>query len=177
MNATPQNLAQLGQVPDRAEPATSTPDVVPMTDAKAAKALCRSLGATAQALMDVIDSETSVLRDGRPQAIEDLQADKIELSARYLSEMSRLKRHAEAIRQLASDDIENLKGLTQELGAKLLDNRDALADVLSVSERLIRTATMTAIAAQNAPSTYGRDGNVSKPPTQATGAISVNTAL
>ena len=146
-------------------------------DRKAAEALCRSLGATARALMEVIDNETAVLREGRPQAIEALQADKIELSARYLSEMTRLKRYADTIGKLGDEDVDTLKALTQELGAKLLENRDALADVLSVSERLIRTATMSAIAARAGPSTYGCDGLVTAPPARATAAISVNRAL
>jgi len=146
-------------------------------DCEAARALCRSLCATARALMEVIDNETAVLREGRPQAIEALQADKIELSARYLGEMTRLKRHADQIRDLGSADVATLKTLTQELGAKLLENRDALADVLSVSERLIRTATMSAIAARSGPSTYGCDGLVTQPPAQANAAISVNQAL
>lgn len=144
---------------------------------EAAEALCRSLGATARALMDVIDNETRVLREGRPQAIESLQADKIELSARYLGEMTRLKRYADDIRDLGQADVETLKMLTQELGAKLLENKNALADILSVSERLIRTATMSAIAARSGPSTYGGDGLITQPPAQANAAISVNRAL
>ncbi|VAW11402.1 hypothetical protein MNBD_ALPHA09-706 [hydrothermal vent metagenome] len=170
MKATPQTLV----------PETSTkqaPEMAGADNAATARALCRSLGATARALMEVIDNETAVLREGRPQAIEALQADKIELSARYLGEMARLKRYAETIAELGGNDVETLKALTQELGAKLLENRDALADVLSVSERLIRTATMSAIAARSGPSTYGCDGLVSQPPAQATAAISVNRAL
>jgi len=160
------------QNPAREETPMPEPD-----DREAALALCRSICTTARALMEVIDNETTVLREGRPQAIAALQADKIELSARYLGEMTRLKRHADTIRDLGTADVETLKALTQELGAKLLENRDALADVLSVSERLIRTATMSAIAARSGPSTYGCDGLVTQPPAQANAAISVNQAL
>lgn len=151
-------------------------DATPPMDQAAARALCRSLGATAHALMEVIDDETAVIREGRPQAIEALQSDKIELSARYLREMTKLKRYANEVRDLAADEVETLKPLTQELGAKLLENKNALADVLAVSERLIRKATMAAVAAQSGPSTYGRNGMVTQPPPQATAAISINQA-
>ncbi len=164
----------------RSTPENPNPGEVAMPrsdDREAALALCRSLTTTATALMEVIDNETAVIREGRPQAIEALQADKIELSARYLGEMTRLKRHADDIRDLGSTDVETLKALTQELGAKLLENRDALADILSVSERLIRTATMSAISARSGPATYGCDGLVTKPPANANAAISVNQAL
>ena len=148
----------------------------PPMDKAAAQALCRSVGATAHALMEVINDETTVIREGRPQAIEALQSDKIELSARYLREMTRLKRHADDVRTLAAEEVEILKPLTHELSAKLLENKDALADVLSVSERLIRKATMAAVAAQSGPSTYGSNGMVTQPPPQASAAISINQA-
>lgn len=143
----------------------------------AARALCRSLKATAEALMEVIDAETALLKEGRPHAIEALQSDKIELSARYLGDMTRLKRQADLIRQVAGAEVEALKPVTQELGAKLLVNRDALALVLSVSERLIRTAAMTAIASRDAPATYGRDGTIGPTPTGVPAPVSVNRSL
>ena len=143
----------------------------------AARALCRSLKATAEALMEVIDAETELLRSGRPHSVEALQSDKIELSARYLADVTRLKRQADVVRASAAEDVEALRPVMQELGAKLLDNRDALALVLSASERLIRTAAMSAISAREAPSTYGKDGALSGPPAKAPAPVSVNRSL
>lgn len=164
----------MSPTPNSAAPDHTNPEDT--IDRDAARALCRSLAATAETLMDVIDSETALLRDGHHKAIETLQSDKIELSARYLTEMTRLKRHADIIRGMALAEIETLKPLMQAMGAKLLENRDALADVLSVSERLIRTATMAAIASRDAPTTYGSTG-MATPPPNGTAAISVNRAL
>ena len=157
-------------------PAPGTEPVV-ADDEAAARALCRSLMATAEALMDVIDAETALLEEGRPHAIEALQSDKIELSARYLGEMTRLKRHAELVRRRAADEVEALRPVMQTLGAKLLANRDALDHVLAVSERLIRTAAMSAIANRDTPTTYGPGGIVAGPPADRAAPVAVNRAL
>jgi hypothetical protein len=146
-------------------------------DETAARALCRSLIITAEALMEVIDAETALLEDGHPHAIEALQSDKVELSARYLCDMTQLKRHADLIRERAADEVEALKPVMQSLGAKLLANRDALDHVLSVSERLIRTAAMTAIAARDGPTTYGPGGVVTAPPALKAAPVAINRAL
>lgn len=149
----------------------------PADEAAVARALCRSLMATAEALMEVIDTETAMLAEGRAHAIETLQSDKIELSARYLTDMTRLKRDAELIRRRAAEDVEALKPVMQALGAKLLANRDALDHVLSVSERLIRSAAMTAIAAREGPGTYGPAGVVNAPPADRTAPVAINRSL
>ena len=104
-----------------------------------ARALIGDVRSAAAVLCDLIDTETQLISAGRAHEIESLQGDKAELSAAYLWEMTRLKRNAEAVRAFAADELDELRPLLQELGAKLLRNQNALAAILSVSERLIRS--------------------------------------
>ena len=157
---------------------TPPPDPTgPVTDKAQAVALCASLSATAQALMEVIDRETDILKGGRPREIEALQSDKIELSALYLAEMTRLKRHASTVAALAQDEIQALKPELLELAARLVENQDALAAILTVSERLIRTAAMNAVATTAAPSTYGNSARITPPPDGKATKFAVNRSL
>ena len=132
-----------------------------ISSADQARALCASVRSAACVLSDLIDSETELIAAGRAHEIEKHQGDKAELSASYLEQMTRLKRNAEAVRDLAPDEIASLRPLLQELGAKLLRNQDALAAILAISERLIRAAALKAATADSGPQIYGNDGEVS----------------
>ena len=131
-----------------------------------AQALCMSVRSAAGVLSDLIDRETELIASGRAHEIEQHQGDKAELSAAYLAQMAKLKRNAEAVRTLAPEQVADLRPLLQELGAKLLRNQDALAAILAVSERLIRSAALKAIAADSGPETYGSGGE--------TGSVAAN---
>ncbi|MHA1523041.1 MAG: hypothetical protein ACTSY1_01395 [Alphaproteobacteria bacterium] len=148
----------------------------PIADKQQALALCTSLSATACALMEVIDRETEILKGGRPREIATLQSDKIELSALYLAEMTRLKQHASTVAAFAQEEIQALKPVLQELAAKLVENQDALAAILTVSERLIRTAAMNAVA-ETLPSTYGNGAKITPPPDGRATKFAINKSL
>jgi hypothetical protein len=135
-----------------------------ITSGSEARALCAAVRSAACVLSDLIDSETELIASGMAHEIEKHQGDKAELSAAYLAQMTRLKRNAAAVRDLAPDEIVSLRPLLQELGAKLLRNQDALAAILAISERLIRAAALKAVAADSGPSTYGIGGEVTLPP-------------
>jgi hypothetical protein len=138
-----------------------TPEI---TSAAEARALCAAVKSAAGVLSDLIDSETALIAGGRAHEIERHQGDKAELSAAYLAQMTKLKRNADAVRDFAPEEIESLRPLLQELGAKLLRNQDALAAILAISERLIRAAALKAVAADSGPGVYGIGGDVATPP-------------
>ena len=142
------------------------PPPAEIASAEEAHALCLTVRSAAGVLSDLIDRETELIASGRAHEIEQHQGEKAEMSAAYLTQMTKLKRNAEAVRTLAPEQVAELRPLLQELGAKLLRNQNALAAILAVSERLIRSAALKAIAADSGPQTYGSSGQ--------TGSISLN---
>ena len=141
-----------------AESMTAPTDAIVTIDD--ARALLDDLERTAALLSDVIEQESELLAAGQASQIETLQGDKAELSAAYLSAMAQLKRNAAQVKSLVPDELTRIKPMLQEFGAKLIRNQNALAAVLQVSERLIRTAAMKAIATDSGPTTYSADAQV-----------------
>jgi len=174
--AVPNRFGDLGKQDHAGQDRMASPNG-PVDDKASAVALCSRLSTTAAALMDVLARETEILKSGRPREIATLHSDKIELSALYLAEMTRLKRHASSVATFAQAEIKALKHQLQELAAMLVENQDALAAILTVSERLIRTAAMNAVAATAAPSTYGASANITPPPDGKATSFAVNKSL
>jgi hypothetical protein len=137
------------------------PDIA---DPDAARAFCADLAGKAARLLALIERESGMIAASALGGLEPLHAEKAELSALYLADMARLKRNAEVVRALAPEAADDLRPVLQELGARLVANQNALAAVLSVTERLIRSAALKALAMEGGPGAYGADAKIAEPP-------------
>jgi hypothetical protein len=146
--------------PERAEGTSLPPDI---DDAETARAFCAGLAASAARLSGLIERESALIETGALSEIDGLRAEKAELAAAYLADMARLKRNAGVIKELAPDAAADLQPTLTGLGARLLANQNAMAAVLSVTERLIRTAALKAVATEQGPNAYGADAKLSGP--------------
>lgn len=141
--------------------ATSLPPDI--DDAEAARAFCAGLTASAERLAGLIERESDLIATGALGEVEGLRAEKAEMAASYLADMARLKRNAGVIKTLVPETAAGLQPMLTGLGERLLVNQNALAAVLAVTERLIRTAALKAVAADGGPDGYGADAKLAGP--------------
>lgn len=150
-------------------PRISTPE--------AAQALCSRLLETSAELVDLLDRETAMLKQGKPSEISTVQVRKSALNAMLIHDMMTFRRDAEYISMAAPDEIEAIKARHGHLQKSINANQDALIAMKAVSESLLHTIASKASTTVAGPETYGKGANVTVGAPARPAAISVNTVL
>ena len=163
-------------LPPEETPAPS-PDTPRIENAEAAQALCTRLTETAAELIGLLDRETALLKQGKPQDIATLYVRKSALSTQLTRDMGAFRRDAEFIAMAAPEHIEAMKDQNAQLQKSIQANHDALAAMKAVSESLLHTIAAKAGERQSGPEVYGEDADVSAGAAGSPSAISVNTVL
>lgn len=145
--------------------------------AEAARLLCARLLETSADLVDVLDRETAVLKQGKPSETAAIHVRKAALNAMLTRDMAAFRRDAEFITMAAPDEISALKEQHGQLQKSINANQDALVAMKAVSESLLHTIAARASAKVSGPEVYGKGASVSAAAPARPAAISVNTVL
>lgn len=145
--------------------------------AEAAQALCARLLETSAELVDLLDRETALLKQGKPSQISTVHVRKSALNALLTHDMMAFRRDVEFITMAAPEEIEALKARHGDLQKSINANQDALVAMKAVSESLLHTIAAKANSTVSGPETYGKGADISVGAPARPAAISVNTVL
>lgn len=148
----------------------------PVSTAAEAEAMLRELETAMDGLIDVIDRETRLVRDGQLFAAGDLGKEKSDFSAAYLKLRSEIMARASTIGALAPETAERLRGRHEEFTALLRINLAVLATAREVAEDIVRNVS-TAVGRTTAPPVYGRNAAPSRPMTAGARGIAVDRSF
>lgn len=153
-------------------------DTLPRTETpEEAEALCDRLMEHTGDLIALLERETALLRQGRPQEITTLNARKTALSAALTHDLSRFRQDSEYIRTAAPHRIDAVREQHLHLQKSLETNQEALSAMKAVSESLLHTIAAKVGEQRAGPSTYGKNAALSGAEPTAPAAISFDRNL
>lgn len=149
MNAQPQRQPAPAPIPVASTPAE-------------ARKLAENLMDAMNALLGVIERETELVRAGKVREAIALEAQKSELSRRYLGAVAQLKASQQYLTQKAPELLTTLHRHHDTFRAMLQVNLTVLATAHAVSEGIVRGVN-TEIQRRNIPNTYTAAGQRATP--------------
>ena len=130
---------------------------------------------TLRALVEVMNSETTLLRAGRHNEATTLGAEKTRLAQDYVSYSRAVQRQIERLKSEAPDDIGLLKLGHERLATQMAENLRVIATARSVTDELLSDVALQ-LARAARPKTYGAAGELN-PTKKASGGIAINRSL
>ena len=130
---------------------------------------------TLRALVDVMNQETTLLRNGRHRDAGGLGAEKTRLAQDYVTYSRAVQRQLERLKREAPNDIGLLRAGHERLATQMAENLKVIATAREVTEDIL-TDVATQVAGAAKPKTYGAAGQLNQTQT-ASGGIAVNRAL
>ena len=130
---------------------------------------------TLQALVQVMNQETTLLRAVRHREAMELSAEKARLAQDYVIYSRAVQRQLERLKVEAPNDIGQLKLGHERLATQMAENLKVIATARTVTEDLLNDVARQVARAER-PKTYGAGGELTQPQ-KPTGGIAVNRAL
>lgn len=128
------------------------------------------------AIIAVLEQETTLVRAGRLTEAAKLEAQKVDLSQRYYACVGRIKTPLPQLKTSASGALEHLQRKHDEFRALLQMNLTVLATAHAVSEGIMRGVS-DELARKTAPSTYGATGRANAPGPSAAQPLAISRVL
>jgi hypothetical protein len=153
--------------------AETRPPIATQADAET---LVRHLMQVMDAMVQTVEQETTLVRDGKLRDASTLEATKSELARLYLSDRNRVKDNLPALTRQVPELLAALRKQHESFQALLQINLTVLATAHAVSEGLIR-GVAAEHARKNAPQTYGMSGRKTEPSRDAARPVSVSRTL
>ena len=131
-------------------------------DTLPAQELCGLATQTLEALVAILNQETTLLRAGRMRDASALTADKTQLAQDYMSYARSVQRQLQRLRVEAPQAVSTLHQLHERLATQMAENLRVIATARSVTEDLLSDVA-AAMNASARPRTYGAGGVVAQP--------------
>jgi hypothetical protein len=152
-----QRLAELDDLPGR--------DLVGRTES------------TLNALVSIMNHETTLLRAGRVKEAGQLTADKTRLAQDYVGLSRSIQRQLTRLAGEVPGEVDRLRTGHERLATQMAENLRVIATARDVTESIL-TDVAEAVGAQTRTRTYGASGQIqATAPSQAARGIAVNRAL
>jgi hypothetical protein len=149
----------------------------PITTAAEAEALTAHLVGVMDALVDIVQQETELVRAGRLAQATQLEKPKSELACLYIADTLRLRAsHSALSRILPAAKLEALRLRHEAFRALLQINLTVLATAHAVSEGIVRGVS-DEIARKSVPQTYGATGRANVPSRRPAAPLAVSRTL
>lgn len=146
-------------------------------DEMPAAELCRRAIDTLNALVTIMNEETTLLRAGHLREASSLTAQKTSLAQDYTSLVRSIQRQTGRLLKEAPDEVRQLRAGHERLATQMAENLKVLATAKMVTENII-TDVANAVGAKNRTRTYDATGEVAEPaPAGAAKGIAVNRQL
>jgi flagellar biosynthesis/type III secretory pathway chaperone len=124
--------------------------------------LMAQLAELLEALLDVVEEETELVRNGRIVDVTRLEPKKAELAGQYYAAAQRLKANAKFLSAALPDKVAALRHRHDVFRSLLQINLTVLATAHAVSEGIVR-GVAGEITRKAAPQTYGVSGRATAP--------------
>jgi hypothetical protein len=128
------------------------------------------------ALIDVVQRETELVRAGHLAQASALEQTKSELARLYVTDTMRLRASKDQMARVAPEIVPELVRRHDEFRALLQVNHTVLATSHAVSEGIVRGVS-SEIARQSAPQTYGASGRTRAPDPRNATPLAVSRVL
>jgi hypothetical protein len=150
-----------------ASPLPSAPEALPrpITTAAEAQEVVGHLSDVMDALLNLVDQETELVRAGRLRDAATLEPTKSDLARLYITDTARLNISAPYLKQTAPGVLAALRQRHHNFHAMLQINLTVLATAHAVSEGVMRGLSQE-MTRQASPQTYGATGRASAPKPQ-----------
>ncbi len=155
-------------------PPPATP--APVTTTADARDLAGHYIEVMEALIDVIQQETELVRNGRLTQATALEQTKTELARLYIADTMRLRASREHLARVAPQLMPDLIRRHDDFRALIQVNLTVLATAHAVSEGLVRGVS-SEIARQSAPQSYGASGRANTPDPRKATPLAVSRVL
>jgi hypothetical protein len=154
----------------------SARDRLAALDTLPARDLCAAAESALNALVEIMNAETVLLRTGHYRDAALLTADKTSLAQDYVSLARSVQREAPRLKREAPAALEKLRHGHEALATQMAENLRVIATARTVTETLL-TDVAKVVGGQVRPKTYGASGTMQ--PAQDNGArgIAINRAL
>ena len=148
----------------------------PVGSLQETKLVVEHLLAVMDAMLDVVDEETNLVRAGKLSAAARLVPSKNELSQLYVTDTQRLKASQPFLARTAPDILTALRKRHDLFQAVLQMNLTVLATAHAVSEGIMRGVS-DELARKSAPSAYGASGRTVVPQTRHAQPLALSRVL
>jgi hypothetical protein len=127
-------------------------------------------------LVDVLERETALVREGRLSAASQLEAAKSELTRLYVADTLRLRASRQIVAQIPTATIAAARARHETFRALLQTNLTVLATAHAVSEGIVRGVS-SELSRKSAPQTYGASGACVPPARSAGQPLALSRSL
>lgn len=138
--------------------------------------LCRQTSECLEALVSVMNEETTLLRAGRYKECSAFTSAKTRLAQDYVSFVRAVQRQSARLRKEAPEAALSLRQGHERLATQMAENLRVIATARLVTQDLL-TDVAVAVGAQARTRTYGSGGEVATQPVHQARGIAVNRAL
>ena len=138
--------------------------------------LCWQAQTTLEALVSVMNEETTLLRAGRIKEAGALTADKTQLAQDYVGLVRSIQRQSARLLKEAPLEVQRLRAGHERLATQMAENLRVIATARSVTEDIL-TDVADAVGQRARARTYGANGEIAEPATAGARGIAVNRAL
>ena len=128
-------------------------------------------------LTGLIERETNLLKERRPNEIADFQDERSKLSNLYAQEMELIKHNASLIEGAPTNLKQELKDLTGTFHSRLDEHKAYLTRIRSVTEGMVRAVADEISKKNKADAGYGKDGKVHTAERPAAASIAVHEVI
>jgi hypothetical protein len=157
-------------------PDTPTTAPAPVITAAEADTLAAHSIEVMQALVELVQQETELVRAGRLAAAEQLAQAKADLARLYVADALALRANQSQLARIAPDRLTALRAQYSAFQALLQVNLTVLATAHAVSEGIVR-GVAGELARRSTPQTYGASGQAHAPRHNAGQPLAVSRSL
>jgi hypothetical protein len=148
-----------------------------MIDEMPAAELCRRALETLEALVTVMNQETTLLRAGHLKDASVLSSEKTALAQDYVGLVRSIQRQTQRLLKEAPEEVRLLRAGHERLATQMAENLKVLATARTLSEEVLSDVAQ-AVGQSERAKTYGADGGIANGGTQnAARGIAINRAL
>jgi hypothetical protein len=145
----------------------ATIDDMPATE------LCYKAINTLEALVSIMNEETTLLRAGRVREASTLTAEKTALAQDYTGLVRSIQRQTHRLLREAPNEVRMLRAGHERLAVQMAENLKVLATARNITDEVL-TDVAQKIAERDQPKTYGSSGQLTEKGRQVARALVLN---
>lgn len=138
--------------------------------------LCLRAGTTLDALVSIMNEETTLLRAGRIRDASTLTADKTRLAQDYVGLARSIQRQATRLQREAPQEVERLRSGHERLATQMAENLRVIATARDVTDEILSDVAKTVGQTARAR-TYGAGGEIPASTAASARGLAVNRSL
>ena len=160
-------------------PSAENPKTPPLkiTDRAAAVQFCRGVAEDINGLIQLMTSETELLRESRYRGAAALSNAKSEAVARYVRAIEAIRQNRRALDRFSPAEVQELQRLNSLLKKATEENLPVIAIAREVSTRIVSGVAALAKKQSAGPAVYGANGRSAGAQENRPATLAVNRAL